>query len=374
MQAFLLLPSSPPALNSLTQILPLPLLPILNRPLIEYFILNANKININKIHLISAESDKKLQNHFLQLQEQNDLKNDVVFISGISIPGALKDQVVEIRDTFWLCNTRYFHIFDWSVLLEKHKASKKKISVVVTKFNAVKNLFAAKFDVKTSCLTEILKLEDSSKTKKVNLITELFICEPEVIHYLDIKDIANFCPDLLRVLLKKNNPVNVISAEGIFEPLSNLHYYWALNLNMLKNQQAASWIRGREIAKGIFVGSKIKIKTNLNENIQSPILIGEDCKVSKEVFLRGPAVIGNNVKISPRAIVDRSVVLDNTYIGQSVELQNSIVFQNWYISIKNLFGVYVEEEFILGKNKKFNLKQQVKRGISGALKKFLRKK
>jgi len=143
---------------------------------------------------------------------------------------------------------------------------------------------------------------------------------------------------------------------------------------MLKNQQAASWIRGREIAKGIFVGSKIKIKTNLNENIQSPILIGEDCKVSKEVFLRGPAVIGNNVKISPRAIVDRSVVLDNTYIGQSVELQNSIVFQNWYISIKNLFGVYVEEEFILGKNKKFNLKQQVKRGISGALKKFLRKK
>ncbi len=374
MQAFLMLPLSPPALNSLTQILPMPLLPILNRPLIEYFILNASKININKVHLFSDEYDKELQNYFLQLQEQNDLKNDLVFITGTSIRGALKDQVAENKDTFWLCNTRYFHIFDWPVLLEKHKASKRKISVVVTKFNAVKNLFAAQFDATTSCLTDILKLEDSSKTKKVNLITELFICEPEVVHYIDTKDIESVCPDLLGVLLKKRIPVNVISAEGIFEPLNNLHYYWALNLNMLKNPQSAIWLKGVEINKGIFAGNKTKIKTNLNENIQPPILIGEDCMVSKEAFLRGPAVIGNNVKIAARAIVDRSVVLDNTYIGQSVELQNSIVFQNWYISIKNLFGVYVKEEFILGKNKKFNLKQQVKKEISGALKKILRKK
>lgn len=373
MQAILLLPSSPPVFSPLTQNIPMSLLPILNRPLIEYFIINAAKAGLKKIHLISNETQDGLRNQLFQDTTFRNLTNDILIDQSKNLRFVLNNPKEKMNDTFWLCNTRYFHLFDWSDILQRHLASKKKISVVVTKFNAVKDLLAAEFDESALRLTNFFKLEKSSKTEKVNLITELFICDSEVIKVWNTENIEYSCPELLKILLKKNIEINVITAEGIFEPLSNLHYYWALNLQLLQNRQAAFGTKEREIANGIFVGNNTKIKTNLNENIQAPVLIGENCKVSKEVFLKGPLIIGNNVKIARRAVVDHSIVLDNTYIGQSVELKNSIVFQNWYVSIKNLFGVYVEEEFILGKNFKYDLKQIAKKGLRFVPKGFNKK-
>jgi lipopolysaccharide/colanic/teichoic acid biosynthesis glycosyltransferase len=91
-----------------------------------------------------------------------------------------------------------------------------------------------------------------------------------------------------------------------------------------------------------------------------PLFIGQSVEIENNVELIGPAVLGNEVFIETGATVQRSVVLANTAIGKAVEIRDSIVNQNYHLSIPNNFGLFVDEPQILkshrvvGAKRRFN--------------------
>ncbi len=149
--------------------------------------------------------------------------------------------------------------------------------------------------------------------------------------------------------------------DGIFEPLTSLHYYWELNLRLLKEQKIKEWLTAREIRPGIYTGPNCKIKTSLSENVLPPVLIGSNCRIGPDVTIKGPAIIGNNVKLDRGATVEKSIIFDNTYVGKRVAVQESVVARNCYISVKTLFGTFVEENFIIGEYWHEPLKMKIDR-------------
>jgi len=323
------------------------MVPLLNRPILEYYVFQIAKAEINDIKIILHQFPEQVDHYFKDGKPW-----------GVNISYSLEKQLLgdfrslrKIRsflgETFIFGDAQFFLLTDWNDVVERHKKSGKKISVVCKQFNPVKNYHAIDFDPQKNLLKTIRPIEKSVKEDKVFILTGLYVFEPEILNYLDNKSINSISKDLIPQLLKDNEPINVIEIDGIFEPLTTLHYYWELNMNLLERGSLKEWIDGKEISPGIFVGENCKTKINLKEEAVGPILIGKNAEICREVNIRGPVIIGNNVKIDRGATIDHSIILDSTYVGKMVELKDSVVAKNCYISVKALFGTFVEENFII---------------------------
>ncbi|MFW6210562.1 MAG: sugar phosphate nucleotidyltransferase, partial [bacterium] len=76
------------------------------------------------------------------------------------------------------------------------------------------------------------------------------------------------------------------------------------------------------------------------------VVRGKNLKISRSAFLKGPAVIGNNVQIEKRALVaPLSIIGENCTIGENCIIENSIIWDGAVI-MKNA----VIKNCIIGKN------------------------
>jgi lipopolysaccharide/colanic/teichoic acid biosynthesis glycosyltransferase len=77
------------------------------------------------------------------------------------------------------------------------------------------------------------------------------------------------------------------------------------------------------------------------------VLLGQNCHIGRGVELGPNAVIGNNVFVDQDATISQSTVLDGTYVGRLVNLQNRIVSGDLAIDIHSSDYVVIEDDFIL---------------------------
>ena len=59
--------------------------------------------------------------------------------------------------------------------------------------------------------------------------------------------------------------------------------------------------------------------------IFGPVYLGHECKIKEGVIIHGPSVIGPYTIVDTRAQIDRSVVWNNSYIGERAEMRGALV-------------------------------------------------
>src|SRR5207248_11204233 len=68
--------------------------------------------------------------------------------------------------------------------------------------------------------------------------------------------------------------------------------------------------------------------------LYGPIYLAHDCKIKGGAIVHGPSTIGHYTIIDERAQVDRSIVWNNSYIGERAELRGALVGSSTNIKSK----------------------------------------
>jgi mannose-1-phosphate guanylyltransferase len=68
-----------------------------------------------------------------------------------------------------------------------------------------------------------------------------------------------------------------------------------------------------------------RVETVIGEQLDVPVMVGEDCEISPDAELRPPCVIGPNSSVGSDAVVERSVLLDGCTVGSGARLVNTIL-------------------------------------------------
>jgi mannose-1-phosphate guanylyltransferase/phosphomannomutase len=68
--------------------------------------------------------------------------------------------------------------------------------------------------------------------------------------------------------------------------------------------------------------------------LYGPVYLSQDCKVKSGAIVHGPSIIGSYAIVDERAQVDRSIVWNNSYIGERAELRGAIVGSSTTIKSK----------------------------------------
>ncbi len=128
------------------------------------------------------------------------------------------------------------------------------------------------------------------------------------------------------ILQQQSDHAVKIELEGEYALLDSLQNYFDTNLAVAQSQYKYLVVNGRQITETLRAGRRSKIAdTHCG-------LVGDYCNIHPKAVLDN-VVLGHEVIVDRYATIQNSLVLNNTYIAEGVEVKNAIVSGNQIIRL-----------------------------------------
>lgn len=118
------------------------------------------------------------------------------------------------------------------------------------------------------------------------------------------------------------------------------------NKTVLGKKQPEILIKSNEVQTGVWISRNVVIHPTVR--IQPPVFLGENSNVEAQVELGPNAVIAADCVIDRKASVMNSVIMTHSYIGENLEVTDSIIDRNRLINTRLETALCINENFMLG--------------------------
>lgn len=104
---------------------------------------------------------------------------------------------------------------------------------------------------------------------------------------------------------------------------------------------------------GVWLGRNVVIHPTAV--LTPPLFIGEDTRIGRGAVIGPSAVIGKHCRIEEKSTVSNSLVMDNSFVGEMLELEASLADRNRLLNTRLGQVVEVEDDFLLGSMRSANV-------------------
>lgn len=165
----------------------------------------------------------------------------------------------------------------------------------------------------------------------------------------NIDDFANFTPRELSRYFEER------ALEGLATVLATARWIdIATPANVLLSQTKllqqklkGLTVHGLEIQPNIWVSRNSIIHPEAT--LIAPVYLGPNTRVSRGVTLGPNTVVGSNCFVDAGTSIENSLILIGSYIGQSLELNQTIVARTLLVNVRLDTALDIEEDFLLGR-------------------------
>ena len=152
--------------------------------------------------------------------------------------------------------------------------------------------------------------------------TGIYVVEPRVLERYAIGEAFDFSKDLFPRLLAEGEPLYGFVADGYWTDVGSIAEYARANADLLQGRLRSVDL-GAEVQPGVFAGGDAAIDPTAR--VQGPVYLGRGVKIGAHADISGPTVLRDYVVVDTGAVIDRSIVWRNSYVGERAELHGSIV-------------------------------------------------
>lgn len=119
------------------------------------------------------------------------------------------------------------------------------------------------------------------------------------------------------------------SGQPMVEPLDSVRKFYELNMALAYCDGVRYTMPGYSSEPNVYIGRNVVIARATV--VTPPVILGDSTQLGRAAGIGPGAVIGNNSLVDDRATVIDSVVVGNSYIGHNLELRGKIVYRNTII-------------------------------------------
>ena len=343
MKAVVLAAGEGKRLRPFTETMPKVMLPIANKPILEYVIEAVKNSGINEIILVVGykkevimdyfkdyndvkityvEQDKQLGTAHALLQAKNLVKDSFIVLAGDNIIDRNSISKL-IKDTS-----------QYSLLIKEHPHPSKYGMVFIEKGILKEIVEKPKEETGKFISTGIYKLPRS-------VFNEIEKHASEGVYALST---------VVQSIVDKGEQINTIIAESWMD----IVYPWDLicvNENMIQNtpKKIGGLIEKGVVTKGdVCIGKDTTVYSGCY--IVGPVVIGEGCEIGPNACIFPSTSIGDNCVVHPFTEIRNSVIMNDTHIGSSSFVNNSIIARGTimgdnFSSISGKSTIEIENEF-----------------------------
>ncbi|TQM69172.1 mannose-1-phosphate guanylyltransferase/phosphomannomutase [Actinomadura hallensis] len=171
--------------------------------------------------------------------------------------------------------------------------------------------------------------------------TGIYVMEPEVLEHVAAGEPVDWSGDVFPELLARGAPLYGYVADCYWEDVGTHESYLKAQADMLSGAVGVE-LDGFEVSPGVWVAEGAEVDSEAV--LKGPLYIGDYAKVEAGVELREYTVLGSNVVVKEGAFLHRAVVHDNVFVAPSTNLRGCVVGKNTDI----MAGARVEEGAVIG--------------------------
>ena len=343
MKAMILAAGKGTRVRPITYTIPKPLIPILQKPVMEFLLELLRKHGFDQIMVNVSHLAHEIEGYFRDGQRFG--VNIGYSFEGRIVDGKLVGEAVgsagglrKIQDfnaffdeTFVvLCGDALIDL-DLTAAVQQHKA-KGAIATVVTK-KVPKEDVSSYGVVVTDGEGRIQSFQEKPSVEEAlstDINTGIYIFEPEIFDYIPPKQEYDIGGELFPKLVAHNAPFYAVSMNFEWVDIGKVPDYWHAIRGVLQGEIKNVSIPGTEVAPGIYTGLNVAVNWD-KVDIQGPVYIGGMTKIEDGAKIIGPTMIGPNCWVCSGATVDNSVIFQYSRLGEGVRLVDKLVFGRYCV-------------------------------------------
>ncbi|MBL1209505.1 NDP-sugar synthase [Geminocystis sp. GBBB08] len=343
MKAMILAAGKGTRVRPITHTIPKPLIPILQKPVMEFLVELLRKHGFNQIMVNVSHLAEEIENYFRDGQRfgveigysfEGRIVDGELVGKALGSAGGLK-KIQEFNpffdDTFVvLCGDGLIDL-DLTEVVKKHQ-EKGAIATVVTK-SVPKEEVSSYGVVVTDQNDRILAFQEKPSVEEAlstQINTGIYIFEPEIIDYIPPNQEYDIGSELFPKLVELNLPFFAVNMDFEWIDIGKVPDYWEAVRSVLKGQVKNVQIPGKEVKPGIYTGLNVSVNWDKVE-ITGPVYIGAMTHIEDGAKIIGPTMIGPNCWICEGATVDNSVIFEYSRLGSGVRLVDKLVFGRYCV-------------------------------------------
>ena len=353
MQAIILATGETRKLQPLTEFIPSPMVPLANRPLMSYAIECLARFGIKNILVSLFHSAALIESYFGDGSRWGVKLDYVLQKEPWGTAGALHWAKNALQKSFLVMPADSILEVNLDAVVDFHRAQGNIGTVVFQEINHNQNRKSHYID------------EGFSPPPAENPIAEtnddigVYVFEPDVLDYIPARRKIEIGEHLLPTLtaagysLAKFKTCGYWNALGTFERYLDAQQHYltqdqdkskdSVDYSMFSNIYSS---RSEQITEGVWVGKNSTIHPSTE--IISPVRIGENSRIGPDVELGPNSVVGANVVIDAGATVRESTLLDNTYVGQLVNIEKRLVYKRLVIDLQTAESIEIPDQLLVG--------------------------
>jgi len=317
-------------IQPLTHSTPKPMLPIINKPMMEHTMCALRDLGISEFIVLLYFKPDIIKNHF---KDGSQLGISITYVlpdDDYGTAGAVRLAKEYIGDeNFIIISGDLVTDFNFQEIFDFHKAKNSKLSIGLT---SVENplQFGVVIANDEGKIERFLEKPSWGEVFSDTINTGIYIIEPEILDYIPECVNYDFGKDLFPLLMKEGIELMGYNLEGYWRDVGNPQSYREVYDDILKGR----------------VGLKFEgIQTKFPDGV---VYSTEPLKLEANVEIIGKVIIGKNVSIGNGTVLNNVVMGDNVSIGTDCKIRNTVFWENVTVekNVKLDSGVICKENII----------------------------
>jgi len=328
-------------LRPMTASMPKPLLPIVNRPIMEHVLRLLRRHGFDEtvvtVHFLAS----LVRNYFGDGEEFGMSLQYATEETPLGTAGSVKNAEDLLRDEpFLVISGDALTDINLTDLVKFHEDKGALVTVCLTRVPDPLEFGITIVD-DDGKVQRFLEKPTWGQVFSDTVNTGIYVMQPEVFDYVADDESVDWSGDVFPQLLAEGKPIYGYVAEGYWEDVGTLESYVRVQADMLGGKVDAQ-IDGFEVSPGVWVGEGADVHPDVV--LKGPLYIGDYAKVEAGAELREYTVLGRNAVVKSGAFLHRAVVHDNCFIGPLANLRACVIGKNTDV----MRSARIEEGCVIG--------------------------
>ena len=308
-------------LRPLTSNLPKPMIPLVNRPMMEHVVNLLRQHGFDEVVVTVAYLANAIRTYFGDGSEFGVKMSYATEETPLGTAGSVRNAMDVLDDRFLVISGDVLTDIDLSAIVATHA---EKGSMATIGLTPVENPleFGIVITRDDGSIERFLEKPTWGQVFSDTINTGIFVLEPEIFDHIPPGRPVDFSSEVFPALLEAGKPMYGAVATGYWEDVGTLAAYGRAHKDILDGRVQVD-IPGFQLATGVWLGEGAQLDPSAV--VDGPALIGDNCRVMAGARLGEYTVLGANVRVRNDADLERTVVHDNAYIGESSRLRGTIV-------------------------------------------------
>ena len=321
MKAVILAGGEGTRLRPLTSNQPKPMMPLVNRPMLEHIITLLARHGFDEIVVTVAYLGNQIRDYFGDGSDFGVSMRYATEDSPLGTAGSVRNAADELDDTFLVISGDVLTDIDLGALVKVHRESDALASIALKRVENPLE-FGIVITKPDGEIERFLEKPTWGQVFSDTINTGIYVLEPRVFDFIPPDEVIDFSGDVFPAALDQDLKIHGYVADCYWEDVGTTEAYLQAHADVLDGKVDVEF-SGFELADGVWVGEGAELDPGAR--IEGPVVIGDNCRVEAGARVGAYTVLGTDVVVKADASLERTVCHDHVYVGRGAALRGATI-------------------------------------------------